>query len=127
MIDQVAQQGKEIGQTLDLVDDDEARQLFQCQLRMLQAGNVPGILQIEIGIGLERPAESRLTALPGAENGRDGKQRHQLRQVGPIRFSVDQFHGGSIEYLPYRSRFLEPHVEQGKCVTVSVTKVWTAP
>ena len=78
LIHQIAQERKKIGQPLDLVDDDESRQVFQCELRLFQTGKILGIFQIEIGIGGKRSSQRRFSALPGAKNRRHGKYGHEL-------------------------------------------------
>ena len=78
LIHQIAHERKKIGQPLDLVDDDESRQILQCELRLFQPGKILGIFQIEIGIGGERSSQRRFSALPGAKNRRDGKYGHEL-------------------------------------------------
>ncbi len=99
LIDKVAQDGEEIGHTLDLVDNDQPRQPFQGELGLFQAGKVSGIFQVEIGVGAKSLGKGRFSALPWAQNRRDGKQGDQLPQLGLIRFSVDQFHDGSLHGL----------------------------
>ena len=69
---------RKVGLPLDLVDDDEPRQVFQGKLRLFQTGKILGIFQIEIGIGGKRSGQRRFSALPRAKNRRDGKYGHEF-------------------------------------------------
>jgi hypothetical protein len=78
LIHQGAQEGKKIWKPMDLIDHNESGKVLQGELRLFQTGKIPGVFQIEIGIGGERFGERRFSALPGAKNRRDGKYRDEI-------------------------------------------------
>ena len=75
-IRQDAQQREQVGPALDLVDDDEPGERAERLPRCVQAGQVQGIFEIEVGVwpGRQIPGQGRLAALAWAEQRGDTKR-----------------------------------------------------
>jgi hypothetical protein len=75
-----------------LVDDDEPRQVFQGELRLLQPRHVARILEVERVVGPEGLGQGGLAALPRPEDGRDGEGGQQALHRAQILRSGDEVH-----------------------------------
>ena len=85
VVDQYAQERKQIRASLYLVDDDQAAQGSERQLSFLKAVDVLGVLQVEVvngGLAGRRldvgPSQRGLAALPRAEDPDDGMRTEVL-------------------------------------------------
>ena len=92
-VGQYTQQGKNIGQPLDLVEDNQAAQRSQFEAGVDQPGEIDGILEVEprgrpTAPRHELTGEGGLPDLPGAKKGDDGRlpqeQGQPTQMVPPL-------------------------------------------
>jgi len=104
-----AQDGEEVRAALDLVDDDQPLQRFQCRPGFVQARQTHRVLQVEIVRRILReqlPHQGRLPSLPGTDEHHDRVPRQSDADFLEERGAED-FHGGGgyHETTPYVERF----------------------
>ena len=96
------QDGEEVGTALDLVDDDQAGQVLERQLGVIQPPQILGVFQVEVG-GTAGPLrgevgrQRRLPYLPGAEDGDHRMALQQARDRLELAISPDVGPGHDLE------------------------------
>jgi hypothetical protein len=85
---------KQIGSTLNLVNDDESVERSECKLRLRETGEVVLIFKIEPYGGLratfhQLAREGRLAHLPRSKKGDDGVSFQQVLDRPEMAFSTD--------------------------------------
>ncbi len=81
VIDEISQQRKKVRCPLDFIDHDQPGQTFERQLRLIEQGQIAGILQIEEMRGVEGACQGRFSALPRPDNRHHRKRFHQTLQL----------------------------------------------
>ena len=93
-IRQDSQQGEQVRPALNLVDDHEPREWAERLPRRLQAGQIQGVFEIEIGVSPrgQFSGQGGLAALAGTEQGSDPEMSEGVLDLHTICSPVDEFH-----------------------------------